>query len=152
MFVVPVGMATWWFGRDVGLAVAAGCVALYVVAVIVEPVDQVVVSTAVRAVTLVGAVVLVSALRERTATLNATVDELESLRLALTPPTLPDLPGLDAAVAFLPAEHGVSGDFYLLTNGPNAANIAIVGDVCIVALRAATYPDARANRLLSVRP
>jgi serine phosphatase RsbU (regulator of sigma subunit) len=30
----------------------------------------------------------------------------------------------------MPAEHGVSGDFYLLTNGPHATNIAVVGDVC----------------------
>ncbi len=28
-FVVPVGLATWWFGREIGLAVAVSRVALY---------------------------------------------------------------------------------------------------------------------------
>jgi serine phosphatase RsbU (regulator of sigma subunit) len=130
LFTIPVGLATWWFGRRAGLWVAAACVGLYLAAVAIRPVDQVLASTAVRAVTLLAVVLVVGELRARTASLAATVDELDSLRLALTPPTLPQLPGLDAAVAFLPAEHGVSGDFYLLTNGPRGTNIAIVGDVC----------------------
>ena len=65
---------------------------------------------------------------------------------ALTPAELPELPGVDAAAAFVPSELGVSGDFFLLTNGPDGSTVAIVGDVVghgPEAARLATFIRAR---------
>lgn len=78
--------------------------------------------------------------------LELSVEELEAIRAALTPSTLPELPGIDAAAAFVPSEYGVSGDFYLLTNGPDHSTVAIVGDVVghgPAAARLATFIRAR---------
>jgi voltage-gated potassium channel Kch len=89
---------------------------------------------------------LVAAARERLAVLEHSAEELEAIRAALTPATLPDLPDVDAAAAFVPSEYGVSGDFYLLTNGPDDSTIAVVGDVVghgPKAARLATFIRAR---------
>jgi len=64
--------------------------------------------------------------------LGAAEHELEDLRAvrdALTPPELPERPGIDLAAAFLPAAERVSGDFYLVAEGPQDATILVVGDV-----------------------
>jgi len=64
--------------------------------------------------------------------LGAAEDELEDLRAirdALTPPELPERPGVDVAAAFLPAAERVSGDFYLVAEGPQDATVLVVGDV-----------------------
>ena len=130
LFVVPVGLATWWFGRGAGFAAATACLGLYLIAAAIEPEDALVVAVLLRAAVLIATVVLVHELRDRSERLEQDHSELAALREALTPAAMPKLPGLDVAVEFLPAEHGVSGDFYLLTNGPGGTNIAIVGDVC----------------------
>ena len=130
LFVVPVGLATWWFGRGAGFATAGACLGLYLVAAAIDPGDALLVAIVLRAVVLAATILLVHELRDRTERLEHDHSELAALREALTPAAMPKLPGLDVAVEFLPAEHGVSGDFYLLTNGPGGTNIAIVGDVC----------------------
>jgi phosphoserine phosphatase RsbU/P len=64
--------------------------------------------------------------------LDAAAHELEDLRAireALTPPELPQRPGLELAAAFLPAAERVSGDFYLIAEGPRNATVLAVGDV-----------------------
>ena len=65
--------------------------------------------------------------------LDAAEHELEDLRAirdALTPPELPRRPGLELAAAFLPAEAGrVSGDFYLVAEGPQDSSLLVIGDV-----------------------
>jgi serine phosphatase RsbU (regulator of sigma subunit) len=71
----------------------------------------------------------VAALRDR---LHLAEDELESLRAireALTPPELPRRPGLELAAAFLPAADQVSGDFYLVAEGPQDSTVLVIGDV-----------------------
>jgi serine phosphatase RsbU (regulator of sigma subunit) len=130
LFAVPVGLATWWFGRAAGVVAAAVCLALYLVAAALDPQVHLVLAIVLRAAVLAATVALVDQLRDRSNRLEHDHTELAALREALTPAEMPKLPGLDVAVEFLPAEHGVSGDFYLLTNGPNSTNIAIVGDVC----------------------
>jgi serine phosphatase RsbU (regulator of sigma subunit) len=56
--------------------------------------------------------------------------DLRTIRDALTPPELPQRPGLDLAAAFLPAAaESVSGDFYLVGDGPQDATVLVVGDV-----------------------
>jgi hypothetical protein len=79
-----------------------------------------------------------TALRER---LAAAVHELEGLRAirdALTPPELPRRPGLELAAAFLPAiAEQVSGDFYLVAEGPQDSTVLVVGHGLQAARRAA---------------
>ena len=69
-------------------------------------------------------------LRERLAAAEHELEDLRAIRGALTPPELPRRPGLELAAAFLPAhDERVSGDFYLVAEGPHAATVLVVGDV-----------------------
>jgi serine phosphatase RsbU (regulator of sigma subunit) len=70
------------------------------------------------------------------ADLHARLDEAEqelhdlrAIRDALTPFELPQRPGLDLAAAFEPAAERVSGDFYLVSEGPQDSTVLVVGDV-----------------------
>ena len=65
------------------------------------------------------------------------LNDLRAVRDALTPPELGSRPGVDLAASFLPATEGVSGDFYLLAEGPHEATVLVVGDVVGKGLRAA---------------
>ena len=128
-YAVPVGLAAWWFGARAGFGVALGCIAIYALGAQLDNVDEFELALAIRALALFGVAAVVAALRERLLALEHSAEELEAIRAALTPSDLPDLPGIDAAAAFVPSELGVSGDFFLLTNGPDGSTLAIVGDV-----------------------
>ena len=117
-YAIPVGLATWWFGTRAGLATALVCCGLYSLGAQIDAVPDFAVTLAVRAVAFGLVVAIVSVLRERLLVLEHSAEELEAIRSALTPSTLPELPGVDAGAAFVASEYGVSGDFYLLTNGP----------------------------------
>src|SRR6478609_5124194 len=71
-----------------------------------------------------------AALREHLGVVEHELEDLRAIRDALTPPELPRRPGLELAAAFLPAaaEH-VSGDFYLVAQGPLDSTVLVVGDV-----------------------
>lgn len=72
----------------------------------------------------------ITALREHLAAAEHEIDDLRAIRDALTPPDLPQRPGLDLAVAFLPASvEQVGGDFYLVAAGPQDSTVLVVGDV-----------------------
>jgi serine phosphatase RsbU (regulator of sigma subunit) len=145
-YVVPVGLAAWWGGRRAGAAAVVGCGFLYVIGASIQPIPQFGATFAVRLLAFVAVAILVSLLREKMNVLEHSVEELETIRAALTPSALPQLPGVDAAAAFVPSEYGVSGDFYLLTNGPDSSAVAIVGDVVghgPEAARLATFIRAR---------
>lgn len=128
-YVIPIGMATWWFGRRAGVIAALACAVLYAIGGLIDPISNVGYAIALRGIAFVLTVVLVSAARERLQMLEGSAEELDAIRAALTPSALPELPGVDAGAAFVPSEYGVSGDFYLLTNGPDQSTIAVVGDV-----------------------
>jgi len=69
-------------------------------------------------------------LRQRLATAEHELEDLRAIRDALTPPELPQRPGLQLAAAFLPAAaEQVSGDFYLVAEGPQDSTVLVVGDV-----------------------
>lgn len=146
LYAVPIGLAAWWGGRWwAGVAVIA-CSVLYVVGAAIQPVPSFEVALALRLVVFVAVAVLVSSIRERLIVLEHSAEELEDIQAALTPSRLLDLPDVDAAAAFVPSDHGVSGDFYLLTNGPDESTVAIVGDVVghgPEAARLATFIRAR---------
>jgi serine phosphatase RsbU (regulator of sigma subunit) len=69
-------------------------------------------------------------LTERLAAAENELEDLRAVRDALTPPQLPERPGLDLAAAFVPASAAqVSGDFYLVAEGPQESTVLVIGDV-----------------------
>jgi serine phosphatase RsbU (regulator of sigma subunit) len=145
-YAIPVGFATWWFGWRAGALTALACVGLYSLGALLDAVDSFGLSLAVRALAFALVVFAISVLRQRLIVLEHSAEELEAIRAALTPSTLPELPGVDAGAAFVASEYGVSGDFYLLTNGPDDSTVAVVGDVVghgPRAARLATFIRAR---------
>jgi serine phosphatase RsbU (regulator of sigma subunit) len=145
-YSVPVGLATWWFGWRAGAATALACCGLYAIGAEIDPVPSFGLTLAVRAIAFAAVAAVVSVLRERLIVLEHSSEELEAIRAALTPSSLPELPGVDAGAAFVGSEYGVSGDFYLLTNGPDSSTVAVVGDVVghgPKAARLATFIRAR---------
>jgi len=145
-YAVPVGLAAWWFGRRAGAIALLACGVLYCIGGLIDPIPHFGVAIAVRALAFAGVLVLVTTLRERQLALEHSAEELEAIRAALAPAALPQLPGVDAAASFVPSELGVSGDFYLLTNGPDRSAVAIAGDVVghgPGAARLATFVRAR---------
>ncbi|HMJ33488.1 MAG TPA: SpoIIE family protein phosphatase [Baekduia sp.] len=77
------------------------------------------------------------ALRGRLEAAEHELEDLRAIRDALTPPELPQRPGLELAATFLPAAaEQVSGDFYLVAEGPQNSTVLVVGDVVGHGLRA----------------
>lgn len=145
-FSLPIGLAAWWFGLRGALLAVLVCTVLYVVGDRVHPVPDFALALATRLVFFLLVALAVAWVAERLRTLEHSAEELEAIRAALTPADLPELPGVDAGAAFVPSELGVSGDFYLLTNGPDGSALAIVGDVVghgPEAARLATFIRAR---------
>ena len=71
-----------------------------------------------------------AALRARLDAAELELEDLRAIRDALTPPELPRRPGLELAAAFLPAgAERVSGDFYLVAEGPQDSTLLVIGDV-----------------------
>ncbi|HET9185870.1 MAG TPA: PP2C family protein-serine/threonine phosphatase [Solirubrobacterales bacterium] len=146
LYVIPIGFGAWWFGRSAGLALALLCAVLYVVGAQIHAVPEFGLSLLMEALAYFATGLLLAALGQRLRVLEHSAEELEAIRAALAPAELPELPGLDAAAAFVPSELGVSGDFFLLTNGPDGSTVAIVGDVVghgPRAARLATFIRAR---------
>jgi len=129
LYTVPIGLAAWWFGGRAAALAVAGCCVLYNLGVLIQPISHYGISMALRLAVFIGVAIIVSVLRERLNVLEHSAEELETIRAALTPASLPDLPDVDVAATFVPSELGVSGDFYLITNGPDDSTIAIIGDV-----------------------
>lgn len=129
LYAAPVGLAAWWGGGRWGTIAVLACVGLYVLGAAIQPVPDFGLALALRLGAFVAVAILVSSVRQRLIGLEHSAAELRDIQAALTPSKLLDLPGVDAATAFVPSELGLSGDFYLLTNGPDDSVVAIVGDV-----------------------
>jgi sigma-B regulation protein RsbU (phosphoserine phosphatase) len=71
----------------------------------------------------------VAALYERLDAAEHELEDLRAVRDALIPPELPQRPGLELAATFLPAAEQVSGDFYLVVEGPRDSTVLVIGDV-----------------------
>jgi serine phosphatase RsbU (regulator of sigma subunit) len=145
-YSVPIALAAWWFGSRAAFLTALLSIALYVAGHLVHHVPHFALALLIRAAFFFGVAALASWVSERLRSLEHSAGELEAIRAALTPTELPDLAGIEAGAAFVPSELGVSGDFYLLTNGPDGSAIAIVGDVVghgPEAARLATFIRAR---------
>ena len=70
-----------------------------------------------------------AALRGRLERAESELEDLRAIRDALTPSQLPRRPGLELAAAFVPAADQVSGDFYLVAEGPEDSTLLVIGDV-----------------------
>lgn len=154
LLVVPVGLATWWFGRRVGFILAAAAIALWLGAwaagagLVAGGWEA---AMAMRAAALVVTVFVVGSLRESLSRLVYAQAELGALHDALSPARIPRLPGLEIAVTFRPAEHEVAGDFYLV-QAAQGRNVIILGDVVghgIRAAREATFARALLGSMAS---
>jgi serine phosphatase RsbU (regulator of sigma subunit) len=128
-YAVPIGLAAWWFGRRAAAAAVVGCCVLYYAGTLIQPTTHFGISLAIRLAVFIGVALIVSFLRDRVNVLEHSAEELEAIRTALTPSSLPELPNIEAAVAFVPSELGVSGDFYLITNGSDDSTVVVIGDV-----------------------
>jgi serine phosphatase RsbU (regulator of sigma subunit) len=85
-------------------------------------------------------------LRERLEAAEHELEDLRAIRDALTPPELPRRPGLELAAAFLPAAaEQVSGDFYLVAEGPQDSTVLVVGDVVGHGLQAGPAGSVRTD-------
>jgi serine phosphatase RsbU (regulator of sigma subunit) len=145
-YSVPIGLTAWWFGLRAALLVALASTCLYAVGHLIHPIPHFGLGLAIRAVFFAGVALIVAWIAERLQALEHSAEELASIRAALAPSDLPDLAGIDAGTVFVPSELGVSGDFYLLTNGADGSAVAIVGDVVghgPEAARLATFIRAR---------
>jgi serine phosphatase RsbU (regulator of sigma subunit) len=78
-----------------------------------------------------------SELRLRLAEAEHELEDLRAIRDTLTPSQLPERPGLELAAAFVPATEQVSGDFYLVAEGPQDSTVLVIGDVVGHGLQAA---------------
>ncbi len=145
-YAVPVGLAAWWWGWRGGAVAVAGCTFLYILGALIEPVSHIGIALATRLLAFIAIATVISIVHRRLVVLEHSAEELEAIRAALAPPSLPRMGGVDAAAAFVPSELGVSGDFYLLTNGPDGSAVVVVGDVVghgPKAARLATFIRAR---------
>jgi len=57
------------------------------------------------------------------------LEELRTLQAALAPPEPPTRPSLELATCYIAAEHGVSGDFYVVVPAAGDSTLIAVGDV-----------------------
>lgn len=155
--LVPIVLASFWFELRGALTAAAAASLLFVGGELIgsSPAfagSALWVATANRSGLYFGVAVLVVLLlrrERRMVTLlkeqRDELDELESLRAALTPPDVPFRPQLEVATSFTPAEGLVAGDFFLVSEGPMDSTTIVIGDVVghgVDAARRAAYVRA----------
>jgi serine phosphatase RsbU (regulator of sigma subunit) len=128
LYLVPILLCAYWFGRRPAIGVAAASAVLLIV-------DAVVFSE-VSATVLIGSVPLFFAIAEVSGRLyderRAQRREMIGLRAVqdvLAPAAVPELPLLEVATKYVPAERGVAGDFFLIAEGPNNSSVFVIGDV-----------------------
>lgn len=118
-YIVPIGLAAWWGPRSLLLFTFFGCIALYNLGALIQPIPDHALTLVVRVVAFAGVAVVVSTIKSRLDLLERSADTTRQF----------ELPGLTAAVAIAPSESEESADFYLFTNGPDRSTVAIVGRV-----------------------
>ena len=142
--LVPVIATGLWFGRRWALIVAgiAGA-AIVLDAALSEDGDLLI--AAAQLALLVLTATLVSALAERARRAEAELQRIRPLQDVLAPRTPPPLPLLEVASRYIPAQAGVSGDFYQVAEGRNGSAILVIGDVVgkgLTAARRSTFVRA----------
>lgn len=139
--VIPIVLAAFFFG-GVGSVVTAGvATVVYLATELISRSEtlsggQLWVAAANRSAIYFIVAITVTVLLDRERQLRIRVvqqdqqlDELATIREALTPAEVPARPGLKLATSFVPAEGQVAGDFFLVTAGPANSTTIVVGDV-----------------------
>jgi serine phosphatase RsbU (regulator of sigma subunit) len=141
--LVPVLVAALWFGRLWALAVALLAGVVIAVAGLYHDIDA---SMAVLELVLLALTAyLVGKLAERSRAADAELERIRPLQDVLAPRRPPPLPLLELASRYLPAQAGVSGDFYQVAEGRNGAAVLVIGDVVgkgMAAARRSTFVRA----------
>lgn len=155
--VVPIVLAAFWFELRGALMTAVAASLLYVGDELIASSPELAgsalwVAAANRSALYFGVAVLVVLLQRRERRMVTRIEEqqnqleeLESLRAALTPPGIPLRPQLEVATSFTPADGLVAGDFFLVCEGPMDSTTIVVGDVVghgVEAARRAAYVRA----------
>ena len=128
-YTVPVGLATWWFGWRAGLATVVACGATLLLGSAINGTTPIGLPLALRVVALFAMWGGITIVRRQAFELQLSRTELTAIRSALTPPGLRGTAGIEVAAAFVPSDHGVSGDFYLVTDSVDGKSVIVVGDV-----------------------
>lgn len=139
LYLLPIGLAGYWFGRWTGCVTGVACTVLYMATREIQPggaQGSFAVALITRLAAYGGIGFAVGALAERVSRLRVEVherdrvlEELREVQAALTPPEPPQRPALELATCYLPAEHGVSGDFHAVVPARDGATLIAVGDV-----------------------
>jgi serine phosphatase RsbU (regulator of sigma subunit) len=147
LYLIPVLMAAFWFGRWGGLTMAVVVTGLYAVGRVVGPGESgllIFPATVARLLAYGAAGLFVGWLAEsrlglerEVAEQDRTLAELRTIQQTLSPPEPEPRPGLRLATCYLPAQDGVAGDFYLVTKGMNDSTVIAIGDVAGRGLEAA---------------
>ena len=147
--VIPIVLAAFLFGAVGGLVTAGVATVVYLITELIKRPETlsgeglwIAVVNRSAIYFLVAVIVAVLLDRERRLYIEVEqqkhqLDELESVRKALTPAEVPARPGLEIATCFIPAEGLVAGDFFLVVPGPGDSTTIVVGDVVGHGLEAA---------------
>ena len=142
--LVPVLVAALWFGRRWAFVVAAlGAAGIAAAALTSDELDWPM--AVVDAVLLAIAAHAVGRLAERARSADAELERIRPLQDVLAPRRPPRLPLLELSSRYIPAQAGVSGDFYQVVEGPNGAAILVIGDAVgkgMAAARRSTFVRA----------
>jgi len=141
LYLAPVLAAAKWFGRRAAITVAVVASALLTGDVLLSPeLPPTVLLGSVLGFLLIGD--RAGQFLEQRRRAERELVRLRSIQEALAPANPPDLPLLEVATRYLPAQQGVAGDFYLISAGPNNSTIFVIGDVAgkgVAAARRASF-------------
>ncbi|MEX2196809.1 MAG: PP2C family protein-serine/threonine phosphatase [Thermoleophilaceae bacterium] len=142
--LLPVLAAAWWFGTRAALVAGVAASAVLVAAALfADPFEPW--TLVVRIPLVMVPAWLLGQLRDERERRIAELGRLRVIQDALAPVQAPDLPLLEVATRYVPAERGVAGDFYLVAPGHNNSTVVVVGDVVgkgIDAAKRATFARA----------
>lgn len=135
LYLVPVLLAAFWLDARQAVLVGLFGAALYALGAPFGPEPFVPAAVVLRMALFCGIGYVVASLVERQRRLvlevarqSAQIAELRVIREALVPPRPPELAGMDLASRYVPAEHDVAGDFFMVALGPGGTTILVIGD------------------------
>jgi sigma-B regulation protein RsbU (phosphoserine phosphatase) len=128
VYLVPILLCAHWFGRRPAIAAAAASAVLLTLDVVLfSEISATVLIASVPMFIVIGGIV--GRLYEERRAQRRELIALRAVQDVLAPTGVPDLPLLEVATRYLPAERGVAGDFFLIAEGPNNSTVFVIGDV-----------------------